>query len=88
MLLSSNLLVHFDPSLELTLACDASPYGVGAVLAHRTADGVEKPIGFVSRDINQCRKELLPIRKRRTCMYIWTQEIPFLFIWIPIHDLY
>ena len=34
LLTSSKLLVHFDASLPLTLACDASAYGVGAVLAH------------------------------------------------------
>jgi len=36
MLLSSaQVLVHFDPTKEVTLACDASPYGIGAILSHR-----------------------------------------------------
>ena len=26
--------VHFDPGLPVVLICDASPHGVGAVLAH------------------------------------------------------
>jgi len=34
LLLSSDLLVHFDPKLEIVLVCDASSYGFGAVLAH------------------------------------------------------
>ena len=49
LLLSSNVLVHFDPKLPVVLACDALSYGVGAVLAHKMPDGTEKPIGFASR---------------------------------------
>ena len=36
---SSTLLVHYDGSKPLTLACDASPYGVGAVLLRKFEDG-------------------------------------------------
>ena len=49
LLTSSSLLVHFNPELDLILMCDASSYGVGAVLAHRMPDGSERPIGFASR---------------------------------------
>ena len=35
LLSSSDLLVHFNPELDLLLMCDASSYGIGAVLAHR-----------------------------------------------------
>ena len=34
LLQSPNQLVHFDGSKPLVLVCDASPYGVGAVLSH------------------------------------------------------
>ena len=32
-------LIHFKPQKELVLFCDASPYGVGAVLSHIPQDG-------------------------------------------------
>ncbi|GFV39196.1 uncharacterized protein K02A2.6 [Trichonephila clavipes] len=31
---SPKILVHYDPSLPLTLASDASPVGIGCVLSH------------------------------------------------------
>ena len=38
MLQSHSVLVHFDPSNEIVLSCDASPYGMGAVLDHVMSD--------------------------------------------------
>jgi len=53
---SATLLVHYDPDKEITLSCDASPYGVGAVLSHVMEDGLEKPVGFVSRTLTAAEK--------------------------------
>lgn len=53
LLTSSQLLVHFDPTLKLILACDASAYGVGAVLAHEMPDGSERPIAYASRTLTK-----------------------------------
>ena len=50
---SGRVLVHFDDSLPLVLACDASPYGLGAVLSHKMPDGEEKPVGFASRTLSK-----------------------------------
>ena len=41
-LMESTLLVHYDVKRELRLACDASPYGVGAVISHVMPDGGRK----------------------------------------------
>ena len=43
-LASSNVLVHYNPKLEVQLAVDASPVGLGAVISHITANGTERPI--------------------------------------------
>ena len=50
-LLSTILLAHYDPDNDLLLSCDASPYGIVAVLSQISQDGEEKPIAFTSRSL-------------------------------------
>ncbi|XP_058444176.1 uncharacterized protein K02A2.6-like [Malaya genurostris] len=49
---SDKFLVHYDTTLPLVLATDASPYGVGAVLSHMYEDGSERPIQYASQTLN------------------------------------
>ena len=42
---------HYDPNLLLSIACDASQVGIGAVLFHILSDGSEKPIAYASRKL-------------------------------------
>ena len=49
----SEALAHSDPKLPLQLACDASPYGMGAVVSHVMPSGVERPIAFASRTLSK-----------------------------------
>jgi len=53
---SSRVFAHYNPKLLITLACDALAYGIGAVLTHKLPDGLEKPIGYASRTLNQAEK--------------------------------
>ena len=63
-LLSSDaLLVHFDPRKPIVLVCDASPYGVGAILCHRLSNGREAPVAYYSRTLSSAERNYAQIDK-------------------------
>ena len=49
LLLSTKVLVHYDPSTPLLLTCDSSAYGIGAMLSHQITDGTIRSIAYASR---------------------------------------
>ena len=60
---SPQLLTPYDTEKPLVLACDASPVGVGAVLAHRMEDGSDRPIGYASRALTLTERKYAQIDK-------------------------
>ena len=62
-LTSNCLLTHFDPEQEVVLSCDASPYGVGAVLSHTFSEDTEKPICFASRSLTAAERKYSQLDK-------------------------
>ena len=62
-LTSAYVMVHYNPQQEVILACDASPYGVGAVLSHQFEDGSEQPIAFASQSLSPAEKRYSQLDK-------------------------
>ena len=50
------MLVHYDDSKPLMLACDASPCGLVAALSHGMPDGVDRLVTYDSRTLTTAEK--------------------------------
>lgn len=62
LLLKNSLLVLFDPAKPIIISCDASEYGVGAVLSHRV-DGREKPVMFASTTLSEAERNYAQVER-------------------------
>ena len=58
------MLTHFDDQLPLLLECDASPYGLGAVLSHEMPDGSDGLICFASRTLTKAEQNHLHLDRK------------------------
>ena len=74
LLQKSSFLVHFDPTLKIILACDASAYGIGAVLSHQMPVGSEKPVGFASRTLTKAEQNYSQIDKEALACVFGVQK--------------
>ena len=67
LLLNNNLLHHYDPSKPIVILCDASSYGVGAVLCN-VVDGIEKPVFFISSTLSEAEKNYPNLHREALCL--------------------
>ena len=71
---STKLLAHYDPDNDLLLSCDASPYGIGAVLSQISQDGEEKPIAFASRSLAPAERKYSQLDKEGLSIVFGTRK--------------
>ena len=97
------MLAHFDPNEEIILSCDASAYGLAAILSHRYKDKTEKPIAYASKVIPEKELNRAIIDKEASAIvfgfkkfynYIYGKEItlrtdhkPLVFIFGPKQEI-
>ena len=62
-LTSAKVLTHYNPTLPIVMAADASAYGVGAVISHVFPDSSERPIAFASRTLTTSEKNYAQLEK-------------------------
>ena len=74
LLSSKSVLVHFDPGLPTILSVDASPYGLGAVLAHQMPDGSARPIAFASRTLSVAERRYAQVDREALAVVFGTKK--------------
>uniref|UniRef100_A0A1X7VJP7 Reverse transcriptase/retrotransposon-derived protein RNase H-like domain-containing protein n=1 Tax=Amphimedon queenslandica TaxID=400682 RepID=A0A1X7VJP7_AMPQE len=63
MLYSSSVLTLYDEKKPLVVACDASPYELGAVLSHRMSDGTDLTVTYASSTLSVAEKKYSQLEK-------------------------
>lgn len=79
-LISPQVLMPYDPSLPLLLATDASKTGLGAVLSHRLSNGLERPVAYASRTMNNAEQRYPQIDKEALAI-VWAVQKFFHYVY-------
>ena len=69
-LTTDHILVHYDSSKPIIMACDASPYSLGAVISHKLPNGEKKPITFALHSLASANSNTHNWRKKPLPLYL------------------
>ena len=96
LLVNSEALVHFDPTLPIKVSADSSSYGIGAVLCHEI-DNMERPVYFVSRTLTETERRYSQVEKEALALvygvtsfhdYLWGQKFELITDHKPLLGLF
>ena len=68
---SEQVLMHYQPDVDLVVSCDFLGFGLGAVLSHRFPDGTERPISYASRFLSAEEKNYSAL-DREACVVMFS----------------
>lgn len=74
LLLKYNVLERYDPEKEIVLICDGSPYGVGAIMAHKVKSE-ERPVTFISSTLSPAEKNYAQIHREALSVVFAVQKL-------------
>ena len=75
LLTSTQVLSHYDPAKPLIMLCDASPYGIAAVLSHRMPNGDDRPIAFASKTLTPAKRNYCHLKKEALAIIFGVKQI-------------
>ena len=85
-LTSDSLLVYYDLNRELRLACDASSYGLGAVLSHvMDDDGRERTVAYASRTLTPSERNYAQIEREALSIVYGVKKKSSVFVRTKVH---
>ena len=74
------MLAHYDSTLPVRLACNASQYGVGTVISHLLPDGTERPITYGSRTLNKAERNYAQIEREAAAIIFGIKKFhPYIY---------
>ena len=74
LLASNTVLCHYSSKLPLRLACDASSFGLGAVLSHVFPNGSERPVAYASRSLSPAEANYSQLDKEALAIIFGVQR--------------
>ena len=88
MLCSALLLTPFSPTKPILVQVDASPYGLGAVIAHKMEDGSERPVCYLSRTLSDAERNYAHIEKQGLALVFAVKKTAPVLVWEQFQNIH